>query len=169
MKNIFLTGPPRCGKTTAVIRIAELLAAPLQGFYTAEIRERGERVGFEIRCLDGERAVLSRKGLKSPYRVGRYGVDVVAFEAVAVPVLVPRSTDRVVILDEIGKMECLSGLFRKAVRDLLDSANTVVGTVALTGHPFIVEVRGRPDVKLVEITTGNRERIPERVAGMVNR
>jgi nucleoside-triphosphatase len=43
-----LTGPPGCGKTTVIRRLVEQLGDLRQaGFYTQEIRERGQRVGFE--------------------------------------------------------------------------------------------------------------------------
>ncbi|MGE5831636.1 MAG: nucleoside-triphosphatase, partial [Methanomicrobiales archaeon] len=49
IKNILVTGAPGCGKTTLVRRVAENLEAiPVAGFYTEEIREKGERVGFAL-------------------------------------------------------------------------------------------------------------------------
>lgn len=97
--NIFLTGKPRAGKTTLVERVVERLRreAPglrLAGFTTTEIRdESGERSGFEIVTLAGERAVLARVGLASKVRVGRYGVDLEAFERLALPEMARRGRD----------------------------------------------------------------------------
>ncbi|MBU4398537.1 MAG: nucleoside-triphosphatase, partial [Planctomycetes bacterium] len=46
-KNLLLTGPPGCGKTTVVRRVIERLCDHrLAGFYTKEIRQQGSRVGF---------------------------------------------------------------------------------------------------------------------------
>ena len=50
------------------------------GFFTAEIREAGERVGFTINTLDGCSGVLSHIRFGGGARVGRYGVDVKGFE-----------------------------------------------------------------------------------------
>jgi len=58
-------------------------------------------------------------GLRSPNRVGRYGVDLGALNAVAVPALAPEE-GAVYLIDEIGKMECLSGAFTDAVARWLD-------------------------------------------------
>ena len=44
-KHLWLTGPPGCGKTTVVLRLVERLRdLRLQGFYTEELREHGQRV-----------------------------------------------------------------------------------------------------------------------------
>ena len=73
---VLLTGAPGVGKTTVIVRLAELLAdRPLAGFYTEEIRESGERRGFRVTTLAGEGGVLADVRIDSPHRVGRYGVE----------------------------------------------------------------------------------------------
>ena len=75
-KNVLLTGPPGCGKTTVVRRVVQALGGlRLAGFYTQEVRERGQRVGFEIVGLGGQRCLLAQVDWHAPLRVGRYGVD----------------------------------------------------------------------------------------------
>ncbi len=61
------------------------------------------------------------------------------------------------LLDEIGKRECLSPRFVALVRHLLDSPGLFVATVTLKGRGLIAEVKQRPDVVLVEVTASNRE------------
>lgn len=57
---ILLTGPPGCGKTTAVIRIVERLDPhKAAGFYTHEIRIDGVRKGFGWKRLDGPEGTLA--------------------------------------------------------------------------------------------------------------
>ena len=81
-KNLLVTGPPGCGKTTLVRKIVqELGSLPMTGFYTEEIREGRDRVGFALVGLDGRRGVLSHVKVGGPYRVGRYGVDIAGFES----------------------------------------------------------------------------------------
>jgi len=64
---ILLTGPPGCGKTTAVIRIVERLDShKAAGFYTHEIRIDGVRKGFGWKRLDGDlEAVIGTTGYQS--------------------------------------------------------------------------------------------------------
>ena len=156
--NILLTGPPGVGKTTLFMQICRRLAhhSPV-GFYTREIRDEGGRKGFALVGLDGREGVLSHVDLRRSPRVGRYGVDVAGFERFlgAIPFRDPRS--RLILIDEIGKMECLSAEFRKLVADLLDAPKTVVATVALKGAGMIAAVKKRPDVLLFSITPRNRD------------
>jgi nucleoside-triphosphatase len=80
-KNLLLTGKPGCGKTTVVCRTVELLRnCRLAGFYTQEIRHRGRRTGFRAVGLGGASAVLAHIDFRGAHRVGRYGVDIKAFE-----------------------------------------------------------------------------------------
>jgi nucleoside-triphosphatase len=167
-KNILITGLPGIGKTTAIKKIAEELKdlGP-EGFYTAEIREGAVRQGFELVSLDGRKGLLSHIGIKSIYRVGRYGVALGDFEIFLDSLFLAGPKTQVVIIDEIGKMECLSPKFHTVVHDVLDSGKTVIASVALKGVGFIAEVKNRRDIKLFEMTPENRDSIPAEIAGYV--
>lgn len=47
----------------------------LAGFLTVELREHGQRVGFEAMGLGGRSAILAHVRFRSPVSVGRYGVE----------------------------------------------------------------------------------------------
>jgi nucleoside-triphosphatase len=132
------------------------------GFYTEEIRGAKGRQGFRAATFSGQSAVLAQVNSRSRSRVGRYGVEVADFEALVLPEL-DRRCD-LVIIDEIGKMECFSSGFVSAARELLDGAVPVVATVAIKGSGFIAEVKSRPDVEIREVTTSNRDELPQRLA-----
>jgi nucleoside-triphosphatase len=157
-KNILVTGLPGIGKTTLIKKLAEVLndLNPI-GFYTAEIREDTIRRGFELIGLDGRRGLLSHIDIKSPYRVGKYKVDIKGFEDFldSIPFFNPSTP--MVIIDEIGKMECLSDQFKKLLKETLDSEKWVIATIAFKGGGLITEVKERQDVKLFEITKKNRD------------
>jgi nucleoside-triphosphatase THEP1 len=156
-KNILITGHPGCGKTTLVEKVVNGIKIPVTGFVTREIRERGRRVGFSLETLEGKRATLSHVDIQSKVRVGKYGVDLQALENIAVPSLHPGSADIVVVIDEIGKMECFSPLFRRAVLSVLDSSNPVFASIAEKGGPFIRSIKDRRDVELFRVLTVNRD------------
>ncbi len=158
---ILLTGLPGCGKTTAVMQIADSLdRKKVAGFYTQEIREDSTRKGFRWTCLDGTTGILAHVDIKSPHKVGKYGVDVAGFEKSVVPILDPERTDtELFIIDEIGRMECLSGKFVAAVHQLFEADKSVLATVAQKGSGFIHEVKNYPDVKLFNLTAQNRGKI----------
>jgi nucleoside-triphosphatase len=162
-RHILVTGPPGIGKTTVMMRLAELLQdRRLAGFYTDEIREGGQREGFRVTTVSGQTAILAHVDIRTGRSVGRYGVDVAAFEALVLPELA-RPADLVVV-DEIGKMECLSPRFVSAVRALLNGDTGVVATVAIKGGGFVAEVRRRTDIQIWPVSSDNRDSLPEDLA-----
>jgi len=157
-KNLLITGLPGVGKTTLIRRLYEALKEfhPI-GFYTAEIREEGVRKGFELVTLEGKRGVLSHVDIKSRYRVGRYKVDVSGFEDFLDGISFFDPSSNMMMVDEIGKMECLSDKFEKILKKILDSEKWVIATIALKGSGLIAGVKQRQDIKLFEITQNNRD------------
>jgi nucleoside-triphosphatase len=164
---VLLTGPPGCGKTTAVVRIVGVLdkRVRMAGFYTEEIREAGRRVGFRWHRLDGRTGTLAHVKTKSPHRVSKYGVDLASFEAEAVSVLDPEAPDvDLFVIDEIGKMECFSEKFVATIHRLLKSDKSVLATVAQEGSGLIQQVKSYPGVELLHLTRENREEVTQQVA-----
>jgi nucleoside-triphosphatase len=163
--NLLVTGPPGSGKTTVIERVAAALPrGAAAGFFTREIRTRGVRRGFAIHTLDGETAVLAQVGGGGP-RVGRYRVRPEALDEVAVPSLAAHPGTRLIVVDEVGKMEVLSPKFCDAVRAALDARVSVLATIARSGGGFIAEIRSRDDVAIVEVTSANRDALPDDLLG----
>jgi nucleoside-triphosphatase len=163
---VLIEARPGAGKTTAAIRLAERLrgaGVPLAGFVTEEMRVRGARVGFRIETFAGERGVLAHVDLTGPPRVGKYGVDLEAFERVALEALEPPAGG-VAVIDELGKMELASARFREGVSSLLDADAPVVATVHAFRHPFTDELKQRPGVEVIRLSRGNRDELPEILA-----
>ena len=156
-KNILLTGPPRCGKSTVIEKLVKQISRPVTGFFTREIREKGRRVGFSIIALDGKEGVLAHEDSGTILRVGKYGVNIEELDQIAVPPMIPARPDEIVVIDEIGKMECLSPLFRETLIKTLDSENLVIGSIALKGGPFIQKIKEREDMLLVTVNEKNRD------------
>ena len=157
---ILLTGTPGCGKTTAIIKIAENLKdIKISGFYTKQIRQNDKRTGFSFKILDGAEGILAHINVKGSPKVSKYGVNVSAFEKSAIPVLDTEQTDaELFIIDEIGKMECLSEKFVTAVRRLFASDKSVLATVAKKGTGLISDVKHYPSTRLFNLTANNRDK-----------
>jgi nucleoside-triphosphatase len=168
-KNILITGLPGSGKTTLIRKLADGLReyGPV-GFFTEEIREHGIRTGFKLTSIDRKRTgVLAHVDIKGPHRVGKYGVDLEGFERFLGTVPLTDPLPRIVIIDEIGRMECLSARFRELVTALFDSPATVIATIALKAGGFIEEVKQRQDTHLYEISERNRDALLPVIAGLV--
>jgi len=157
-RNLLITGEPGIGKSTLAMKLAEELKAlnPV-GFYTSEVRVGGTRKGFQLISLDGRRGTLAHVDCRSHLAVGKYRVNVRAFEKFLDDIDLTGSDGRIVIIDEIGKMECLSRYFRMVVEELLDQERIVIATVAQNGAGMIETVKQRADVVLFEMMRRNRE------------
>jgi nucleoside-triphosphatase len=161
---LLLTGRPGVGKTTVIRKVAAGLAGRrLGGFYTEEIRVDRERRGFSLTSFDGRQGVMAHVDFPGRDRVGRYGVDVAVIDELAASTLGLSRDVSVYLVDEIGKMECLSPAFVKAMRALLDSTKRVVATIGARGGGFIAEVKAREDAEALVVMPGNRDELPDRV------
>ena len=169
LKNILITGLPGSGKTTFIMRLAEKLGdCRTAGFFTEEMRSQGTRTGFRLASFDGSSTdMLAHVDIRGPHRVGRYGVDLVRFERFLEALRLSDPHPRLVIIDEVGRMECLSVRFRGLVAALLDAPVPFVATMALKGDGFIGEVKRRPDVLLRELSIRNRDTLLPEIAGLV--
>ena len=157
-KNILLTGLPGVGKTTLIRKLSEELKnLHPAGLYTEEIREEGFRKGFELISLDGKRGLLYHVEIKSPYRVGKYKVDVKGFEVFLDSIAFFAPETKFIIIDEIGKMECLSLEFKRLIKEILNSEKMIIATIAFKGSGLIEEIKKRNDVRLFKITEKNRD------------
>ena len=174
-KHLLITGPPGCGKTTVIHKLVELLgeaAVPMYGFWTAEIREGGQRLGFELELLSGKSAILAHVDhLEGPV-VSKYRVNVPAMDLVLpeirAAIEASRTHETVLLLDEIGKMELHSEQFREAVRSALASSLRVVATVLEHAEPFVDTLKQRHDVELVTLEPQLRNRLPHYIARTVS-
>jgi len=168
MKNLLVTGRPGIGKTSVIEAVARAFPQLAGGFTTSEIREHGLRNGFHVTTLEGKSAVLAHVGFRSRVQVDKYGVDLPAFEQLAVPALQDAILGRrIVVIDEVGKMELASKLFCDVVEKALNSPAIVLATVMERPHPFANQIKHRADVAIFELTAQNRNQLAGTIARMI--
>ncbi len=166
-RHIFLTGPPRIGKTTIVLRVIEELkfkGAKIGGMISQEILEGKIRVGFKIIDLETNReGLLAHVKQRNGPRVGKYRVCLKDLNEIGAKAIL-RACKRanLIVIDEIGPMELYSKEFKGAVLEALNSDKIVLGTIHYRARTaFIDSIKKREDINLIEVTYSNRNKLPE--------
>ena len=167
-KNILITGPPGIGKTTLIKKIShDLQHLNPAGFFTEEIRVGGIRKGFSLVSLDGRKATLSHTDIASRNRVGKYGVDIAAFEDFLDHIAFLNPDVGMIIIDEIGKMECISDKFNRLLKTILEQERPVIAAISRKGEGIIEEIKRRADVELFVMTENNRNSLLPEIVRLV--
>ena len=159
---ILLTGPPGCGKTTLIKKFVDNISLPVCGFFTQEIKEKGRRVGFEVESFgdNSRKAILAHIEVQSRYHVGRYNVDIDAFEKLIVPELENTIIgNKIIIIDEIGKMELFSERFKDILIDIFGSDRSLLASIMLKPQPFCDKLKNRLDSTILAISPSNRNAV----------
>jgi nucleoside-triphosphatase THEP1 len=156
---LFLTGDPGCGKTTVLRRVIDRLrgGVEMSGFLTEEFLKSGRRKGFRGVTLSGQEFLLADRDLDSPMRVGPYGVSLEGLDTIGLDSLRPDPQTRLLVLDEVGKMESFSEPFRERVQELLDDPTPLLATVAVHGVGFPKRVRQDSRITLVRMRRRGRD------------
>ena len=169
-KNILLAGLPRVGKTTVVQKVLARARARFGGFYSQAVDQAASRRDFRLITVEGRNRCLSRKRVIRRFEIASLvGVDVADLETRGIAAI-RQALERcqVVVIDEIGLHQTLSGPLQQAVLEALDSERPVLATVPLHGTPFIEALKARADTLVFEVTTENRVLLPDRVARELN-
>ena len=86
-----------------------------------------------------------------------------AFERLVLPEL---TVDRkaVWVIDEVGKMELASRHFQTQIVELVETATSLLATVQRHRHPLTDRLKARSDIRVIEVTRGNRDQLPSDLA-----
>jgi len=121
MLRIAITGAPGSGKSTVCRNVLKQLTCTYGGMTSADIRENGVRVGFEIRDIaTGKQGILAHRHGAGP-RVGSYHVNIEDLDRIGVAAIKNAMSKDLIVIDEIAPMEFKSPDFIKAVGEALES------------------------------------------------
>lgn len=169
-KAILLTGKPGSGKTTIIKHLIERIPYSAGGFYTQEIRESGIRKGFQIVTLEGVEATMAHVEIKSPWRIGKYGVNLSVLDGIAVDSITTAIREKqLLIIDEIGPMELSSKKFCQAILEALSSRVAILGTIVERNIPFTDRLKSLPNVTIVPVRRDNFDFIVNQVLALLER
>lgn len=163
---VLLTGLPGTGKTTVIENFLKIYNGDCFWVISRELRnEADERVGFEAVLSDGRADVFAHKTqIKSEHRIGDYHVDMnVVEELFTKPILQEiKYPERLLVLDEIGRMQMLSKGFNEAVDQLFKSEVPVLATIR-HGDEWTEEYKKHPNATVIEVTENNRDELPQQL------
>ena len=165
---ILLTGAPNTGKSTAIDTLITLLGRKrCAGFYTSEILENKDRIGFRTHTLTGKDFVFAHIDLPKTYAIEQFGVDIDTFEKVIIPEL-HTSSARFLIIDEIGPMQLYSTAFRSFLTEL-PSDRKVIATICKEDNDFTASLKEEYKDSLYELSEENRDEMPFILAEALNK
>ena len=163
---VLLSGEPKVGKTTAFKKIIEMVGKDkCVGFYTEEICNEFDRIGFDCVNLDGRRIRIADVSFESDVRIARYGVDIDAFEDFAIQAINKSIRyHKIIVIDEIGPIQFISTKFKQELNNILSAPNCyVIGTIFYKKHPGIDEIKKIPGIEIYTLTHENRNSIVENI------
>ena len=156
-----LTGSPKAGKTTLLYNIVKALKGKKKvgGFLSPERKEHGTRTAFYVEDVSsGEKALLASIKGNGP-RVGKYFVDVVSFEDLALPILEKCEEYDVLVIDEIGAMEMKSKKFSEKIEEILRSKPCTI--LASVGIRYIEKFKTFGEV--IRVNAENRHLVEKEI------
>ena len=175
IEKILITGPPRCGKSVLISKLIDYYTNErnftIHGFLTPDIRESGNRIGFNIVDIySGNISLLARVGhFKTKYRLGKYSVFIEEFDKNLEKILSLEGKDiDLVVIDEIGKMELFSQKFQNLIKNIFTSKIPILATIGLKlNHPLKNYLLNLPSVLLLNLDRRNSQLIFEKVISLI--
>lgn len=151
VKNYFIVGLPKVGKTTLVKKIFDNYKDIVVGFYTEEILKNNTRIGFKIVNSNNESAIFALKHSESfnvknvtVKHYKKYDVFVQHLEKIGIEYVeqqLNNNTKKIFIIDEVGSMELLSEKFCSFIVNLLNSNKKVILTLRANTNQFIEDIK----------------------------
>ncbi len=180
---ILVTGPPRCGKSTLIAKLIEHYSNnrfKIYGFLTPEVREKGNRVGFDIVDIGSNMtfALARTSGQVSRFKVGNYSVYLEGLEQIldnikgyvsTKPSPNDKGIQRIIIIDEIGKMELFSKKFQDFVKYIFQLEVPIIATIGeKIRHPIKDYVLSLPSVEFLVLTRDTQQQIFEKIIFLIH-
>lgn len=166
MLRIAITGAPCVGKSTVLQNVLKQLTCTCGGMTSADIREKGERTGFEIRDIaTGKQGILAHKNCAGP-RVGSYHVNISDLDSIGTAAIKNAISTELIVIDELAPMEFKSQEFIRAVEAALGSdKNMLVVLHQKSNHPIAERIRR--EFEVYTVTMENRESVVSEIAGKI--
>lgn len=170
--HVFLTGEIQIGKSIALQKALTLLPQLRPAGFRTKKTDDGEggKSSVYIYPFSDETAAsgaFNRVGICNPGCGQEVFPEV--FDGRGVEILRGAEDARLIVMDEIGKMEAASGAFCARVRELIEGSTPILGVVRKSGSTPLQEfIKHHSAVRLIEITEANRDSAPENIARLID-
>ncbi len=167
---ISLIGMSGVGKTQTVLKTIDILEREgivVGGIITERVTEGKEYVGLKVLDWHSKGSItFAHKGINSRVRIERFGVDLRAYDQIAIPAIEwSKENADVVVIDEVGRIEQESKHYTEAVREVLELDKMMILTLHKKGRNAILQqVKTRDDFRSLEVSHANRTVLPYRIA-----
>ena len=172
--HIFLTGDVQVGKSTIVRKtLAALKIKNPGGFRSISVQDLpdGAMSVYLLAAAEETPAMgdFNRAGIRRG--CGR-GIEKFprAFETAGVQALENAERSRLILMDEVGRMEGAAAQFSARMEALLDGSVPILGVVQkIADTPLTNAIRKHPNVRVLTVTKENREQMAREVLRLVSR
>jgi nucleoside-triphosphatase len=139
--------------------LKDLIPLVVRGFYKEPIIEFNTLKGYRVITLDLKWQILAHVDIEGPERVENIGINIKGFEDLVLPQLSLFSGTELFIIDEIGRMECLSNKFCHQIGLIFDSRIPAIATGTPGQTAYLDKLKSRNDVTIIKINNKNRDLI----------
>ena len=171
-QHTLIVGGQGVGKSTLIRRVLEALDVPVCGYITRkEPHLRDPQLGDPIYIYEADQPqVQTDENVVGHCLDQRPVVYQEAFDRFAEKLQALSKEDMatdesekapLLLMDEVGIMECHSPGFCQAVLDLLDGERPILAAVKYKDRPYLNQIRGHERCRCFEITEENREELFE--------
>ncbi len=164
-----------CGKSTLIKREIEPYLYAVGGYFVQRLFCSGKKIGFkmvEVReqvdyTLNKEIDSISKETDLVVYlsESGRQESCIETFEKTGVAILERgyREGKKLVLMDELGRVEQHAPRFRNMVEMLLDAPIFVLGVLKKEKNPFLDGIRERDDLLVIDLDSWDYQEAVEKV------
>jgi len=160
MKHYFLTGEPGIGKSTAIKRFFDLSGVSCDGFFTLWTSRTGDRT-LKMYAADSSVPEAEWKSVDiAVFNNGEFTIYGELFDSFGADVIKTAGRKRVIVMDEVGRMEKNSPRFIDSIFEKLDGNIPVVGVLKLMETKLFDDISNHPNTEIIPVTLDNRDDIP---------
>ena len=156
--NVIITGAPGIGKTTLIKHlIRDLTPVIIRGFYKEAILENDVVKGYRMITARFDEQIIAHIYFEGPEKFENFGINIDGLNKLVERELNISNGAELFIVDEIGRMECLSHSFCHSIQKILDSNIPMIASVGQILTSELKAIKSRKDISVIQVTQKNRE------------